>query len=249
MVTSLSGEDQARLQEFLSAAKRPEGTLSYDELWGFMFAVVCAPEMIAPSDWLPVIFADEAAQYASEVEAEDILGMLVTVYNDIVQNVDDGAVELPPGCRFADHVLGNFSAGHPLSGWCRGFATGYDWLCELWDEFIPDEISNEYATMIMVMSFFSSRDLAEAFLAELDLSPGEDVQARLIDISTQVQEDFLQVMEDYAVLGETIRMAREDSVDEPDIDPGDDEHQAMLKAPCPCRSGKSFGECCGSVLH
>ena len=47
----------AALEAFLDDPARPEGT--------FLFTVVSAPELVPPSDWLPIIFAEEDAGYAS----------------------------------------------------------------------------------------------------------------------------------------------------------------------------------------
>lgn len=38
----------ARLRRFLSATGRPEGTMTYPQLAGFLFSVACAPEVISP---------------------------------------------------------------------------------------------------------------------------------------------------------------------------------------------------------
>ncbi len=63
------------LQRFLSAPERPEGTMGFDELGGFLFALACVPEVIPPTEWLPVVFRDGEANYGS-----------------------DGAEPSPPGC-------------------------------------------------------------------------------------------------------------------------------------------------------
>jgi uncharacterized protein len=52
------------LTQFLTSPQRPEGTLNYQEVRGFLFAIACAPELIKPSEWLPMIFNEQDAQFA-----------------------------------------------------------------------------------------------------------------------------------------------------------------------------------------
>ena len=56
--------DAAYLEAFLASRKRPEGTLLYYELEGFLFAVACSPDLVMPSEWTPLIFAEKEAGYA-----------------------------------------------------------------------------------------------------------------------------------------------------------------------------------------
>lgn len=44
-----------------SQTGRPAGTLTYHELQGFLFAVASAPELIRPTEWLPLIFNEQEA--------------------------------------------------------------------------------------------------------------------------------------------------------------------------------------------
>lgn len=55
--------DRDVLKTFLAAAARPAGTLQYHQLQGFLFAVASSPEIILPSEWMPVVFAGHEAGY------------------------------------------------------------------------------------------------------------------------------------------------------------------------------------------
>jgi uncharacterized protein YecA (UPF0149 family) len=61
------------LKDFLAHPARPAGTLSYHELQGFLFAVLSAPELIRPSEWMPIIFNERDAGYATLEEANEIV--------------------------------------------------------------------------------------------------------------------------------------------------------------------------------
>ncbi|MBX3347434.1 MAG: UPF0149 family protein [Nitrospira sp.] len=48
--------DQAiLLTRFLSAPQRPKDTLTYFQLAGFLFGLANGPELIPPSEWIPLV--------------------------------------------------------------------------------------------------------------------------------------------------------------------------------------------------
>ena len=121
------------LQAFLAQPARPAGTLTYHELQGFIFAVVSAPELIQPSDWLPIIFNDQDPRYATLEEANAILGQLMSLYNEMNMAVLEQRVALPADCHVRPRVLENLLETAPLAQWSRGFSAGHEWLEELWE--------------------------------------------------------------------------------------------------------------------
>ena len=54
----------------------------------------------------------------------------------------------------------------PLAAWSRGVLCGHQWLEELWDRELPGDLDDELGAVLMALTFFSSRRLAEAYLAE-----------------------------------------------------------------------------------
>ena len=89
-------ESNARLlTKFLESPERPEGTLRFHEFQGFLFAITCSPEIIAPSEWLPMIGNDASLNFADESEAQEILGLVMTLYNEINEGVQKKGVRPP----------------------------------------------------------------------------------------------------------------------------------------------------------
>ena len=152
--------DPSTLQAFLDHPSRPAGTLSYHELQGFLFTVVSAPELVRPSEWLPIIFAGEEAGFTSPDEAQGILGQIMALYNTINAAVLDPPTLLPADCPLRDDVLANFEDDAPIAQWSRGFLRGHQWLEDLWKESVPEELAEELGSILMTLSFFSSREMA-----------------------------------------------------------------------------------------
>ena len=231
--------DPRALQAFLD---HPAGTLHYHELQGFLFTVVSAPEWIPLSEWLPIIFGEQEAAYASPDEAKAILSQIMALYNTINAAVLDTPTLLPADCPLRDDVLANFEDEAPIAQWSRGFLRGHQWLEELWKETVPEELDEELDATFMALSFFSSRQLAEDFLAET--APGEQSLETMADAMHQV---FPRAVAQYAHMGRSIAtVLAEHEWDEPELT-----HHAKIarNEPCPCGSGKKYKKCCGMTVH
>ena len=128
---------------------RPAGTLRYHELQGFFFTVASAPELVPPSEWLPIIFGEADAGYASLDQAHEILGQIIALYNTINAAVLDPPTLLPKDCPLRDAVLANFEGDAPMAQWSRGFLRGHQWLEALWKETVPQELDDELGSILM----------------------------------------------------------------------------------------------------
>ena len=192
------------LVEFLDSPERPDGTLRFHELQGFLFAIASSPETIAPSEWLPMIGDDEDLCFADENEAQEILGLVMALYNEVNKAVLERSNALPAGCEFHDDVVVNFEDDSSISQWSRGFAMGHDWLAEVWEDYLFGELDEECGATLMVLSFFGSRKLAEAYYA--DMAPGRRKKgdASIEDFAGTMREMFPDALASYANLGRTI---------------------------------------------
>jgi len=84
------------LKQFLASPQRPGDTMTYHELQGFLFAIACAPELIKPPEWMPLIFNEQEACYESMEEAQSVIQALMDLYNVINTQIFTGEVALPP---------------------------------------------------------------------------------------------------------------------------------------------------------
>ena len=98
--------------------------------------------------------------------------------------------------------MANLEPDAPLSQWAHGFAEGHDWLVELWEEYVLDEWDKEAGACLLVLSFFSSRRLADAYRKEIR-KPG----TRLKAMAGEMIELFPGAMASYAHMGRSIHEA------------------------------------------
>ena len=228
------------LQAFLEHSARPLGTLTYHELQGFLFAVVSAPELVRPVEWLPLIFNEEEAGYATIEEANAVLEQIMALYNSLNVAILEDRVMLPGDCRVLPRALDNLDDSAPLARWSRGFLMGHDWLEALWDVELPADLDEAVGAALMTLSFFSSRSLAEAFHQE---AAGTSASFRAFAESIL---DFLpDALAQYARIGRSVLAYGDDTAPPPPKHVS----RAGRNDPCPCGSGKKFKKCCGETSH
>ncbi len=251
-INDFSSADAVRLQEFLAASGRPDGTMSYFHLTGFLFALACAPEFVPPSEWMPLIFNDGEAVYEDMEEARTILGAIMSLSNRINGEVHDERVQLPPGCLILEKATANLDRAAPLSQWATGFTDGHTWLQEMWDQWTPDSLDEELGAVMLILFFFASGKRADDLRREMlpkceSLEEAARLALRLLPDS----------MKSYAELGRLLQKALMDSgyyehafgggsmPDDNNKSPGKDQKPGR-NDPCPCGSGKKYKRCCGS---
>ena len=228
------------LHAFLEQPSRPAGTLTYHELQGFLFAVVSAPELIRPSEWLPIIFNDREAGYATLEEANAILGLIMALYNEINATVLEERVGLPADCHVRPRALDNLDDSAPLAHWSRGFMIGHQWLEALWDVELPEDLDQEVGSVLMTLTFFASRNLAEAFQAE-----GALRTASLEATAEALLRVFPEALAEYAHLGRSVLGGGGQTV----APTPRRTSRVGRNDPCPCGSGKKFKKCCSETHH
>jgi len=201
--TSITNADAQLLTEFLIDPKRPEGTLRFHELQGFLFAIASSPETIPTPEWLSSISNDEEFGFEDEHEAQRILNSIIALFNEVNTTVLERSEALPRGCEFNEDVLSNFDERSTISEWSRGFLVGHDWLSELWEEYLIDEMDEECGATTMVLTFFSSRRLGEAYFQDTN-SKRKISEAEFEKFGKKVRKLFPTALASYAHLGRTI---------------------------------------------
>jgi uncharacterized protein len=227
------------LAAFLEQPDRPSGTLRYHELQGFLFAVATSPEMVRPSEWMPIVFGGEDVEYANAEEAQTILSALMALYNDVNASVRSARPALPPDCRFRKNVMANFSEDAPVSRWSRGFLRGYEWLREDWDECVPDEYDRDFAVLLMTLSFFATESLATSYVKEIG-------SKNLEHEAVSFRRVFPEALAEFARIARSIQdvlLKHATSAPPPPARP-----KVGRNDPCPCGSGRKYKKCCGSAV-
>ena len=167
--------------------------------------MACSPEIIPPSAWLPIVSDESDIGFKDEHEAEQIMDMIVSLYNAINEAVLNRSSGMPSGCKFRPDIEDNFDGELPISQWSRGFTIGHDWLADVWDELLPEELDEELGSTTMVLSFFGSRRLAEAYYLEATTTPTQrKPRVAFAEYAVTVRKLFPDALASYAHIGRGI---------------------------------------------
>ncbi|MBI4006567.1 MAG: UPF0149 family protein [Gammaproteobacteria bacterium] len=226
------------LTQFLASPQRPKDTMTYHEAQGLLFAIACAPELVKPSEWIPLIFNEQEACYESMEEAQSVMQVLMDLYNVINTQVFTGNVAIPDDIICNEPALENVGEATALGQWSRGFLQGHDWLIELWDHYTPDELDEELGSSLMILSFFSNKKLAEAYYQETVTSRAQTQD----EFAETIMGMFEIAMGSYAHLGRSIQTAQAGQLQAESTYVR--EQKIGRNDPCPCGSGKKFKNCC-----
>ena len=127
----LTPKEKRTIEKLLRLAPTPDEALNYDELCGFLFGIAMTPELILPSEWLPLVFGGDLPQFEAGQEFADMIDCLTTVYNNLVARFQENSLDFP----FDLEKVGNDEL-EAMFGWVSGFEEALALREELWD---PDE--------------------------------------------------------------------------------------------------------------
>lgn len=150
--------DRVRLRLRASLDDNEDMGLNFAQTCGFLFAMLCSPEMIPPGHWIEAVVGKHA--FDDEDQARQFFSDLMSLYDWIGQRSQAGEVPLPDGVALRTEPLANFEPGAPFRAWSEGFCTGHGWTEESWSEYGPDD--EDLGLALMSLGFFSSRRFAEA---------------------------------------------------------------------------------------
>ena len=168
-----------------------------------MFAVVSAPDLVLPSEWIPAIFDADAPPFADEAEGVRFHHVIMALYNELNRDVQDATVHLPECIEVRRPAEANFAKDAPLMKWASGFAQGHDWLEEAWDVDLPQEVDDELGACLSALLFFIDPDFAKALLEESN-QPASELPA----LAETLLDNFEGAMMGYAEIGRLIYQAR-----------------------------------------
>lgn len=110
-----------KLDAYLSADRAPEKCMQLSDLDGFLTGVICSPNLIPPSTWLPV------AMGTSENVEPWIIEQIIERYNEIVAGLNAEPPVLEP-------IFWQAKEGHVIAvDWCEGFYEALSIQKIFWD--------------------------------------------------------------------------------------------------------------------
>ncbi len=211
-------------------------SMNLGQLDGFFAALICGPELVPPSEYLPVIWGDDMVlgdTFGAQPMLQDFLSLVMRHWNVIADTLQSGEV-------FTPLLLASDDGVYRGNDWANGFLRGMDLRKEEWTTLLDDE--NHGGSLVPILILAHEHD------------PDPEIRPYKEPISAERRENLIVgvaagVMRIYKYfqaqrLAKTVPMA-------PDISPYRRIAPKMGRNdPCPCGSGKKFKHCCGkATLH
>jgi len=170
----LSEEKIDMVQDFLDTIPN---AMHFEHIDGFFCALICSPEPVPSSEYLPYIFGGEMPRFQSTEQAEAIIGALTEHWQHIDKSLAKGTVYYP--FLFADK-----DDKCSANDWADAFLLGVQLREASWSELLSD--SSEDALLAQVTALRNElSDLAQGKPHSIDSEQRENLVKRLV-ISLQV---------------------------------------------------------------
>jgi uncharacterized protein len=157
----LSGQiDLDALDDYLVSDHAPDNGMGLSDLDGFLTGIVVGPELILPSEWLPVIWGGAEPEFETETEMRTVLGSIMGRYNEIVTCLDSEPESFDP--IFMEGPEGEVIA----SDWAAGFLDAVALRTKAWEPLIEHDRAGIMMLPILLLN-------GEA---ELDAGPDSTIE-------------------------------------------------------------------------
>ncbi len=220
-VSAFASDWIEELDEFLLSDQTPDDCLQLSDLDGFLTGVVIGPELIMPSEWMPVIWQGEP-DFETTEQAERIMGIIMARYNEIIQQMDDEPGAFEP--IFYEAPDGSVLA----ADWAEGFMEAIGLRVDAWDALFEDEDAR--LLIGPIMAYLHDKD-GKPFI---DGSPEEMIKLR--EESAQSLPNAIKGIHDFW-------KARRQPASPAGRPAG---KKVGRNEPCPCGSGHKYKRCCGA---
>jgi uncharacterized protein len=164
----LSESEYDDLEAFFGSNAVPQDCMDLEMLDGFLTAIVSGPELIQPSEWLPVVWSDSQRSvspvFADNEQAERVLSLLLRLQNSISRTLNDSPTRFKPLLyRPEDGIKGRESqseggrreesAPPEASAWCEGYMTGVLLREESWEPIYGAESTRDWMLPVEALAY------------------------------------------------------------------------------------------------
>ena len=152
--------------------------MGLSDLDGFLTGIVVGPELILPSEWLPVIWGGDSPEFKNAREAHSVTSAIMERYNELVW----GFQKNPPSF---DPVFWETKDGLVIAAdWAEGFYDALNLRPKAWDVLFEDQTGLRLMEPIIILCGKQkpASDLSPSIESELMRGAAEQLSAAVIAI-------------------------------------------------------------------
>lgn len=122
--------DLEKLDAYLTSDDAPKRSMLLSDLDGFLTGIICSPDLIPPSEWLPVVWRSKDPEIGDLDRHRSATLTILERYDEIAANLNSD----PP---YIEPVFWHAKEGPVIAmDWCEGFAEAYEMRWEDWREML-----------------------------------------------------------------------------------------------------------------
>ncbi len=218
---AIADDDNLAMLDAFLVDRADEDGLMLCDLDGFLTAVAIGPELILPSEWVPLIWGADPPAFESATEAEQILGAVMERYNAILLSLARDPPTYEPILR-ADNDEQLIA-----KEWAGGFLMGLALRRDAWELMAE---SDNAMTLMPILALGDETALAQIIADAEDRDLLRSACAEELDQTAVAIDRFWK----------SWRSPRSDLPRS-----GGGRTKIGRNQICPCGSGRKFKHCCG----
>jgi uncharacterized protein len=209
-------------------------SMNIEQLDGLLAALICGPEFVPPSEYLPVIWGDGMVledTFNAQPVLQDFLSLIMRHWNAIVDTLNSRGVFLPL-------LLKDENGVSHANDWAKGFLRGMELRKAEWAALLDDE--EHGGSLVPILALAHENDPDPAVRPYKEPISAERREKLIIGAAAGVMNIYKYFRRSKSTTGFVV---------------GDPTYRAITPKvgrndPCPCGSGKKFKHCCGMItLH
>ena len=212
-----------------------ERAMNLEMLDGFFVALICGPDMVPPSEYLPEIWGGTLADdqvFGGERELQKFMDLIMRHWNCVAQTLHSEDVFVP--LLFEDD--NGIAHGND---WANGFARGMEMRRNGWSKLFDD--TEHGGAVLPILALAHEHHPDPEMRPYKEPMSAERREQLIVGVAASVPAIYRYFSSHRRLAVRADRESTTHRRSEPKIGRND---------PCPCGSGQKFKKCCGKVtLH
>jgi uncharacterized protein len=215
--------DLEALDQFLMSDASPESCMQLSDLDGFLTGIAIGPELVMPSEWLPMIWGGDEPVFDSAEQAQTVIGTIMGRYNEIRRALDTDPETYAP-------IFWEGPDGEEIAAdWAEGFVDAIRLRLDAWQPLLE----NRRASIMLLPILALCSDPEGA--SPLEADPQDD-----IDLVAEAADQIPTCVADIDAWWKDRRRRPAAGTSRPQS------AKVGRNDPCPCGSGRKHKRCCGA---
>ncbi len=242
----LTRNQRESISKILSLCPKKELVMNITKFEGYLFGIAITPDLILPSEWLPVVFGGQEPAFKSQKEAYFYFDILIDAYNKYSNAFTNNLLEFPfdidESGEISEEIL------NQIKYWTHGFILAISHRDKIW--FV------DYYAKGLEGASYACNELILGFLALIKLAKPEefDEVSKNVKLPKEMLDEFEikkilrllpYIIYRFVNYGKILWKEQVEAMRKYEPDITEKKEKVGRNDPCPCGSGKKYKWCCG----